>query len=141
MKISTVAGTITVIVTSIVGFLAHNPAIAQWTPNNSLVADESNSRLNLVNQPGDRHSNASEKETTISPAVRTSKKTAVMYIKDETLDTGNLLEAMENQNVEIGFAEEGEEVTIIEQTEKMQKVRFNETGRLGWISRKSLAGL
>lgn len=141
MKISTITSAATVIVASILTFTAASSAKAQWVPNDSMFESYSNDRLNRMRQPGNRNPDGTVKGTTLSPAARIANKTAVMYIKDETLDTGNLLEAMENKNVEIGFAEEGEEVTIVEQTEKMRKVRFNETGRLGWVSQKSLVGL
>jgi len=141
MKIPTVSTITTIIVTGMIGVLSANSATAQWTPNDSMFEGYSNDRLNRMNQSGNRNTDGTVKGTTLSPAATIAKKTAVMYIKDETLDTGNLLEAMENKNVEIGFVEEGEEVTIVEQTEKMKKVRFNQTGRLGWVSQKAIVGL
>ena len=127
------------IATSIFGSIAANSVTAQWTPNESMFEGYTNDRLNSINQPGNRNSEGTV-EDTIS-AARIVNRTAVVYIKDETLDTGNLREAMDKKNVEIGFADEGEEVTIVEQTERMNKVRFNETGRLGWVSPKALVGL
>jgi len=138
MKISTITGITTIILTSI---LTANSATAQWTPNDSMFESYSNDRLNRINQPENPSGDGALEDKTLSPAARITKKTAVMYVKDETLNSNNLLEAMESKNIEIGFAEEGEEVTIVEQAEKMRKVRFKETGRLGWISQKSLMDL
>jgi len=141
MKIFIVPSFTTVIVASIFGIFTANSVTAQWTPNDSMFEGYSNDRLNRMNQPGNRNSDGTVKGTTLSPAARIGKKTSVMYIKDETIDTDNLLDALQSKNLEIGFAQVGEEITVLQQNKKMRKVRFNESGRLGWVLETAIVGL
>ena len=141
MKISTVWGATTIIVTSIVGVMTIESATAQWVPNESMFESYTNDRLNRMRQPGNRNSDGSIRGTTKSPVVRISEKAAVMYIKDETLDSDIAMDDFRNQNVEMGFVESEVEVTVVKQTERMMKVRFEENGRLGWVSKKAIVGL
>ena len=141
MKISAIAGVTAVIVTSISGFFRTNLAIAQWVPNESMFEGYTNDRINRMNQPGNRNSDGTVRGSTQSPEAVIGRKTTVMYIKNRDLDTGDLLEALKQKNLEVGFAEAGEEVTILGQQKKMRQVRFAETGRLGWVLQEAIEGL
>ena len=64
-----------------------------------------------------------------------------MSIKDKTFDSDIAMDDFRNQNVQMGFVESGAELTVVKQTERMMKVRFDENGRLGWVSKKAIVGL